>query len=122
MASILRVNTLTDASSGNSTAMSTINQGTAKAWSHLDVGSGTPSIADSFNIASVTDVFTGNTTNTFTNAMNNDNYSVPSSTDAFNFSCIESYATTGYAHRTANNSATQSDRNHTVSATFGDLA
>ena len=32
MASILRVNTLTDASSNNSTAMSTINQGTAKAW------------------------------------------------------------------------------------------
>ncbi len=30
MASILRVNTLTDASSNNSTAMSTINQGTAK--------------------------------------------------------------------------------------------
>jgi hypothetical protein len=107
---------------GEGTAQTSIQQGLAKAWSHLDVGSGTPSIADSFNIASVTDVSTGNTTNTFTNAMNNDNYSVPSSTDAFNFSSIESYATTGYAHRTANNSATQVDRDHTVSATFGDLA
>ena len=107
---------------GEGTATTNLQQGLAKAWSHLDVGSGTPSIADSFNIASVTDIFTGNTTNTFTNAMNNDNYSVPSSTDAFNFSSIESYATTGYAHRTANNSATQSDRDHTVSATFGDLA
>jgi hypothetical protein len=122
MASILRVNTLTDASSNNSTAMSTINQGTAKAWSHLDVGSGTPSIADSFNIASLTDVGTGNTTNTFTNAMNNDNYSVPSSCDAFNFSSVESYATTGYSHRTANSSASSTDRDNTVSAAFGDLA
>ena len=40
MASILRVNTLTDASSNNSTAMSTINQGTAKAWVQLN-GTGT---------------------------------------------------------------------------------
>ena len=107
---------------GEGSNQTSIQQGLAKAWSHLDVGSGTPSIADSFNIASLTDVGTGNTTNTFTNAMNNDNYSVPSSSDAFNISSVESYATTGYSHRTANSSASSTDRDNTVSAAFGDLA
>ena len=106
---------------GNSTTTN-LQQGLAKAWSHLDVQSGTPSAADSFNIASVTDNATGNTTNTFTNAMNNDNYSVPSSCNAFHYSSVESYATTGYRHRTANTSASQTDRDATVSAAFGDLA
>ena len=54
--------------------------------------------------------------------MSNDDFSVPSSCDAFNFSSVESYATTGYGHRTANSSASAVDRNNTVSAAFGDLA
>jgi len=58
MASILRVDTLTDASSNNSTAMSTINQGTAKSWADFTMAS-TPSADDSFNLASITDVGTG---------------------------------------------------------------
>ena len=32
MASILRVNTLTDASSNNSVALETVSQGSSKAW------------------------------------------------------------------------------------------
>ena len=47
MASILRVNTLTDASSNNSIAMSTVFNGTAKAWSLTADDAG--SIQDSFN-------------------------------------------------------------------------
>jgi len=73
MASILRVNTLTDASSNNSTAMSTINQGTAKAWVQFN-GSGTIAARDSFNHASLTDNGTGDYTSTATNAMSNDDY------------------------------------------------
>jgi hypothetical protein len=52
MASILRVNTLTDASSNNSTAMSTINQGTAKAWV---AGEADATRSDSFNMSGSTD-------------------------------------------------------------------
>ena len=52
MASILRVNTLTDASSNNSTAMSTINQGTAKAWV---AGEADAIRSDSFNMSGSTD-------------------------------------------------------------------
>jgi hypothetical protein len=58
MASILRVNTLTDASSNNSVPMATVNQGTAKSWADFSMAS-TPSADDSFNLASITDVGTG---------------------------------------------------------------
>jgi len=74
MASILRVNTLTDASSNNSTAMSTINQGTAKAWLNFN-GTGTIAARDSFNLSGLTDVSTGNYTVTMSSAMGNTNYS-----------------------------------------------
>tara|TARA_R100000322_G_scaffold162859_1_gene126003 strand:+ start:329 stop:727 length:399 start_codon:yes stop_codon:yes gene_type:complete len=57
MASILRVDTLTDASSNNSTAMSTINQGTAKVWA--DIAAGGASLPDSFNCSSIDDDGTG---------------------------------------------------------------
>ena len=73
MASILRVNTLTDASSNNSTAMSTINQGTAKSWVYLK-GTDTFGIQDSFNTTSATDNGTGDYTTTRSNALSNDDY------------------------------------------------
>src|SRR6056300_584904 len=73
MASILRVNTLTDASSGNSTAMSTINQGTAKAWINFN-GTGTIATRDSFNISSISDDATGIYTITINNDMADTNY------------------------------------------------
>tara|TARA_R110001583_G_scaffold190428_1_gene354672 strand:+ start:303 stop:701 length:399 start_codon:yes stop_codon:yes gene_type:complete len=76
MASILRVNTLTDASSNNSTAMSTINQGTAKAWSH--VAAGGASLPDSFNCSSIDDDGTGEYGINFSNNMGSANYSATS--------------------------------------------
>ena len=74
MASILRVDTLTYAISNNSTAMSTIKQGTAKAWYNL-VGSGTAALRDSFNISGITDNGTGSYTGAFSSNMGNANYS-----------------------------------------------
>jgi len=73
MASILRVNTLTDASSNNSTAMSTINQGTAKAWINLN-GTGTIAARDSFNVSSIADQATGDTRVTVSSAFATTNY------------------------------------------------
>ena len=78
MASILRVNTLTDASSNNSVPMATINQGTAKAWSHHTSVSST-SLEDSFNCSSIADNGTGNSTITMSSAMGNDDYSCSAS-------------------------------------------
>ena len=51
MASELRVNTLKDASGNNSVAMSTVAEGSAKAWVNLN-GSGTIASRDSFNVSS----------------------------------------------------------------------
>ena len=65
MASILRVNTLTDASSNNSTAMSVINQGVVKVFVSYK-SSSSHSIFNSTNTASLTDNGTGDTTINFT--------------------------------------------------------
>ena len=73
MASILRVNTLTDASSNNSIATSFIAQGSAKSWVNFN-GQGTIAARDSFNVASLTDNGDGDYTITFSNNMGNANY------------------------------------------------
>ena len=74
MASILRVNTLTDASSGNSIATSFIANGSAKAWVNFN-GTGTIATRDSFNISSLNDDGTGVYDYVYTSNMANINYS-----------------------------------------------
>ena len=73
MASELRVDTLKDASGNNSVGMAYVAEGSGKAWANYS-GSGT-TFRDSFNCASATDNGTGDYTTTFTNAMNNGDYS-----------------------------------------------
>mgnify|MGYP005993479651 CR=1 FL=1 len=73
MASILRVNTLTDASSNNSTPMATVNQGTAKAWINFN-GGGTIAARDSFNVGSLTDSGTGKYDINYSSNMGNTSY------------------------------------------------
>ena len=73
MASELRVDTLKDSSGNNSVGMSTVAEGSAKAWVNMNTNTST-SVLDSFNTASLTDNGTGDTTQTFTNAMNNANF------------------------------------------------
>ena len=71
MASILRVDTLTDASSGNSTAMSTVFNGTAKAYSRYDISTNTQN--NSYNISSTSDDGTGEFTINFSNNFSSGN-------------------------------------------------
>ena len=73
MASILRVNTITDASSNNSIATSTVFNGSVKAWFRVN-GTGTPVFTNNFNGSSVTDNGTGDYTVTITNNMSDANY------------------------------------------------
>ena len=124
MASILRVNTLTDASSNNSTAMRTINQGTAKAWLRAINDA---SLQDSFNIGSGTDNGTGDYSYALTNAFSNSNYSQPCSCRVgitycriAMFNASRQDASTLAVH-TENDSGTAVDVNQVVSA-LGDLA
>ncbi len=120
MASILRVNTLTDASSNNSTPMATVNQGTAKSW--VDLNGGTAD--DSFNLGSDTDNGTGNYSFTFTTNMSNANYSVSGSagTNSNVMHCTTAKATTGITvtHRDYQNTLT--DLVDSMSTVHGDSA
>tara|TARA_R100000030_G_scaffold30339_1_gene22297 strand:+ start:306 stop:710 length:405 start_codon:yes stop_codon:yes gene_type:complete len=68
MASILRVNTLTDTSSNNSVPIATVASGSAKAIGTIDTDTDN-SIDFSFNIASYTDRATGSLYGNFTNNM-----------------------------------------------------
>ena len=131
MASILRVNTLTDASSNNSTAMSTVNQGTAKNWSVCPVSSGTPSIDDSFNLASITDADVGNVYVNLTNAMSSVNYSnlvsrqvVASAGTGSNFVQSVTTANRSTSSYRINNfeNGSDADPNHYDTQVNGDLA
>ena len=74
MASELRVNTLKDASGNNSVALSTVAEGTAKAWMSLN-GTGTIALRDSFNISGVVDNGTGSYTPSYSSNFGNANYS-----------------------------------------------
>ena len=75
MASILRVDTLTDASSNNSIGMSYVAEGSAKSWINQDGTASGAAARDSFNIGSVTDNGSGSYTPAFTNNMGNANWS-----------------------------------------------
>jgi len=68
MASILRVNTLTDASSNNSVALATVSQGTTKTWVNYDAVD--QATRGSLNQSSLTDHATGEFTTTHSNNFN----------------------------------------------------
>ena len=71
MASELRVNTLKDASGNNSVAVSTVFDGTAKAYVK---GTNSAGLTDSYNVSGGTDNGTGDYTYAFTNNMASANY------------------------------------------------
>ena len=71
MTSILNVDEI--AAKDGTSPVTLTKQSAAKAWIRFN-GSGTVAVIDSFNIASITDNGTGDYTNTFTNAMTNNDY------------------------------------------------
>ena len=75
MASILRVDTITDASSNNSVATSVVFNGVLKQWCNIK-GTSSTEILDSYNTTSVTDDATGKTTVTIASDMGNDDYAI----------------------------------------------
>ena len=124
MASILRVNTLTDASSNNSTAMSTVFNGTAKAYlTYNNAGS----IQDSFNIGSVTDVGTGEYITVFTSNLSNANYVTAGTTiggtnSTYNGPDKDEIVTTVIEIYHVNASDASTDANLSMGSVHGDLA
>ena len=127
MASILRVNTITDASSNNSTAMSTVFNGTAKAYlTYNNAGS----IQDSFNMGSVTDSGTGNYVTVFTSNLSNALYVTAGTTigGTGNQSVLDAHqtngvkGTTGYEVGVSDNNNADQDNTKAQTVDFGDLA
>ena len=114
-------NTSTYVSDGGVVTQNTV-QGLAKMWGKVDQSDGSPAIADSFNLASITDNDTGNTTHTFTNAMSNDNYSGQGQSNSVHVSTIESYNTGSFRQRVFNMSSSGTDRDDNATAVFGALA
>lgn len=106
-----------------------LQQGLAKVWVNYDCASTTP--RDSFNVASLTDNGVGHFTTNFTNDMNNDDYSIPTSSNNVNASGTlysldpHTYAagSVGCDSFEVNTSTVgQIDNNHNHLAIFGDLA
>ena len=88
--STLKVNTIQDASGGNSSTAEQIAVGRAKAWVNFNGFFATSpfteangGIRNSFNVSSVTDNGTGDYTVTFSNAMPNANYLITASAKEF---------------------------------------
>ena len=71
----LKVTTIANATDTESVNVTNVVNGSAKAWVNFN-GEGTLAIRASFNVASVTDLGTGYYRINFTNAMEDDNYSV----------------------------------------------
>ena len=72
----IRANTISDAAGTGPITLT--KQSAAKAWCNW-VQSGTQTINDSFNVASLTDYGAGQTTLNYSNSFSNGNYSIPTS-------------------------------------------
>ena len=121
MASILRVNTLTDASSNNSTAVSVINQGSCKHWVKFE-GDGTVAVSDSTNNASITDDGTGDYTITIANDFSSVNFAMLGTGNQYHVLNDSANTAGTMQYGNYNNSHARSDTARCFAAGFGDLA
>ena len=122
--STLKVNTIQDASGGNSSTAEQIAQGRAKAWINFN-GSSTVAIRDSFNVSSLTDNGTGNYTMNFSAAMSDANYCVVSAGSESGVGGVARFVsgdgnTTSAALLLTFNSTTSIDYRFCSFAVFGD--
>jgi len=127
--STLKVNTIQDASGGNSSTASEISQGRAKVWVHYRQHT-EMLIRDSFNVSSVTDVTSGEAVVNFSNAMADANYCCITSTcqgtdSVANFDVVNphTFTTTSVDVETFGSPSapsTETDHNIVCVAIFGD--
>ena len=126
--STLKVNTIQDASGGNSLTPSNVKQGIAKVWINYSQSNG--STRDSFNVSSFTDNEDGVSTVNFSITMPNDDYCVCGSTAQGENSiadadviCFRSYTTTSVVVETFGSQASRNvETDHPLNnvVVFGD--
>ena len=112
------------------TATQSLEQGLTKAWVNF-TGITTTASRDSLNVSSLTDLGTGQTTVTYTNVMNDANYTGSLYQNGNPGSAINNFSNDyagGFGNRTASSygiyaySGTAVDAYHNDSTIFGDLA
>jgi len=133
MASELRVTTLKDASGNNSVAMEYVANGSAKSWVNFN-GGGTPSIRNSLNTSSLTDVELARYETNFASSFNAADYTQVGAVGNAGFGNTTHIATRGYTTTVTtslsgiaayyNQSATTNVQEQTYTAVLyhGDLA
>ena len=124
--STLKADTIQSTSGGAATLT---KQQASKMWVSYSCASTTPK--DSFNVSSLTDNGTGDFTTTFTSAMSNDDYAVPTSSNngdagstSYNLD-PHAYATNSVRCDSFQNSTSVSEQVDSINnhiALFGDLA
>ena len=128
MASILKVNTLTGASTagsiavtgeGNSTTTN-LQQGLTKMWAHTTQAS-TYVLDDSFNVSSIADEGTGRTSFYIANDMANGNYSIGGTCSQESFT-IASVGAAAYEGRAFAHDGSAADSADFTTSVAGDLA
>lgn len=116
----IRATTISDAAGTGPIALT--GQSAAKAWVRYDQL--TPSITQSFNVSSVTDVGTGQSTVNFTTSLDGFSYPAPAN-QSFSASELGVWSWNNGASttqvRTRSNTTTDVDRHYNL-AQFGDLA
>ena len=124
--STLKVTTIQDTSGGNASTSEQIAQGRAKSWVQFD-GRSTPSIADSFNVSSITDNGTGDYDVNFSTNMSNANYSVVTGANYLDsdsagrvFAIVRTMATTDYQVKIFGDGGGSLDSQRIFGAVFGD--
>ena len=128
MASELRVNTLKDASGNNSVAMEYVANGSAKAWARYNASTGTPTVNDSLNVSSMSDVDQGKHSYSFSSSFGNANYSFTMGgsnvgTDSrLLLNNANAPATGSFQFVTINGSSAATDGTHNATVFHGDLA
>ena len=134
MASQLKVDTITGVTTAGSVAVTgegnstttNLQKGLAKSWVNLDGTDSGAAARDSFNVASTTDVGTGNYSCTFTNNMSNDDYANNvtgrGSTVVFGSINDGKYATSTVGIYLFNTSGSLTDATYAITSVHGDLA
>ena len=97
-------------------------QGLCKCWCGWNASSGTPTIEDSLNVASLSDTNTGDVQVNFTNSMSNDDYAVPAASAANSITSVDDRATGNVRARSITSFTSYADLGVVMIATHGDLA
>ena len=114
------------AGAGNITTTN-VQEGLCKAWCGWNASSGTPTIDDSFNVASLKDTASGDVDVNFTSTMSNSGFSSPASSTAISLTSVDDRSTDKVRTRTFTESSDSfsnpaSDVNTVMTSVHGDLA